>query len=214
MDTSEGTYGMPETVIYLNAGGFRFPIASGPGMQDMSAEQRERFQAPEGALAAAGYWAGFGVNLLVTQEAGEIQILEAIWDEGAPAAAAYDYTTLATISASDITALRDGTDAWVSWAGCFEAHDQVTTSNYDIIVENSQVTADVDLVIADDRNAYYTSATISGGGQQIGPYLFVEQYITIENDNQNDVAIWHLDDASNPQVLTVRGEAFPRCSTE
>jgi len=211
--TNEGAYGMPETVIYLNAGGFRFPLASGPGMRDMTADQRLRFKAPEGALAAAGYWAGFGVNLLVTQEDGVIRVLRAIWDEGRPGEVASEYQELAAVSVSDILALRNGTDAWETWSGCFGGQHEVTTSTFDIMVENSQVTADVTLVIEDDRNAYHTSARMVGGGQQIGSYLFVERTISIENDTQNDVAIWQLDNASNPQVLTADGNTFARCTS-
>lgn len=214
IDTNEGTYGMPESIIYLNAGGLRFPIASGPGMREMSADQRERFKAPEGALAAAGYWAGFGVNLLVTQNEGTIRIQEAIWDEGGGAEAAHDYEDQAVITTTDILAAKDNPFSGPTWSGCFEGQHEVTTSTYGIIVENGQLTADVQLVIEDDRNAYYTSARIAGGGQQIGSHLFVEQYITIEDDNQNNVAIWHLDDPSDPQMLTVDERDFERCSPE
>ncbi|MGB0649867.1 MAG: hypothetical protein ACPGQT_03035 [Rhodothermales bacterium] len=214
MDTNDGTYGMPETVIYLNADGYRFPIASGPGMRDMSEEQRERFKAPEGALAAAGYWAGFSVKLLVIQEAGQIAIQQAIWDEGAPTEQAHDYEEVARIAAADIAALKNGTGLMVNWSGCFAGQHDTSTSTFDVLVEQNQITTDVYILIADEQNAYYTSAQIVGAGVQVGATLFVEQYITIEDDNQNNVAIWHLDDASDPQTLTNGDQSFDRCSTE
>lgn len=214
IDTNEGTYGMPESIIYLNAGGLRFPVASGPGMQEMTPEQRERFRAPRGALAAAGYWAGLGVNVHITQENGMIRIRQAIWDEAVGAEAAYDYMEVAVISAADIVAAKDQPSSGPTWSGCFEGKHEVTTSTYDIIVDNRQVTADVQLVIADDRNGYYTSAGIAGGGQQIGSSLFVEQFITIEDDHQNNVEIWHVDNPANPKILIIDDREYRRCSPE
>ncbi len=209
IDTNEGAYGMPMSVINLQAGGVRMPVASGPGMRDMTDDERTRFRAPEGALAAAGYYAGFGVNVLVIQADGIIRVLEAIWDEGTPVEATYDYTELASISVSEIRAFRENPFTQEAWSGCFEGQSDVTTSTFDIVSEQGMLTADVSYVIEDEQNAYFTSARGSGGGTQIGDILFMELYITIEDDNQNSVEIWER----TPEGLRVEGTVFQPCAS-
>lgn len=211
IDTSEGAYGMPMSIINLRAGGVGLPVASGPGMREMTKEERVRFRAPDGALAAAGYWAGFGVNVLVTQENGWIRILKAIWDEGQDVSATWTYEEEASLAVTDILDYRENFISQAGWTACFEGQHEVTTYRYDIIAEQGMVTADIELVIEDERNAYYTSAKGTGGGTRIGNLLFMELYTTIEDDRQNSVEIWRVDNPTDPGQLHVDGRTFSVC---
>lgn len=211
ISTTEGTY-IPESIIYLNAAGLRFPIASGPGMRDMTPQERERFRAPDKALAATGYGPGFRVNQIVMKEDGLIRIKEAIRDEGMPSETAYDYKELAAVRVHDIKTYTADPFYQADWSACFEGHQNGTTSTYEITVLGGNISTTVKMYIEDEQNAYFTVAQGSGGGTQIGSLLFVEIFLTIEDDNQNHVQIWSVDAEAPPTQLTVGQDVFKRCA--
>ena len=191
IQTTPGTYDMPESIVFLIVDGVRIPVGDGPGLQEMTDEQRARFRVPAKAeWAAAGYFAGFGVNMIAEIKNDSILVSRTIWDEQADPALAWNYQLQAGVALKDIQLFNAADHS--SQTSCFEGLNGTTTSEFRYQVEEGRVSAEHNRTIADHDMGYFTSAQSKGEGVLVGNAIYVSLVTQIEYDVQKAVEIWTL----------------------
>jgi len=206
IQTTPGTYDMPESIVFLEVEGLRIPVADGPGLNEMSLEQRDRFRVPETAeWSAAGYYAGFGVNVKAESRNDSLVVGRAIWDEQADPALGWTYAPQVSLAFSDLKQRVDSGGKTLS--ACFSGINGTTTSTFQLQVKNGSAHGEHSRTIEDHDMGYFTSAQSVGDGTMVGNVVYLSLVTQIEYDVQKAVEIWTL----TPDGLLYEDFVYPSC---